>query len=235
MKKVGKYRIEPFLKSQGVRELDYVFISHGDSDHISGIEEMLERKETGVGIKTLVLPVWEMWDEKLTELAKKALDNGTKVSVMEQGDILREGEMSFTCLFPGKEFSGETGNEASMVLAVRYGEFDMLFTGDVEGKGEEALTKQLEENYKGYSWEVLKVAHHGSKNSSTEEFLKEAQPVYALISAGQENRYGHPHKETIKRLSDIGSKSYSTKENGAVKVEVEDGGNLKIKEFVVEE
>ena len=108
---------------------------------------------------------------------------------------------------PGTGSTGlEPGNGASMVLAVQYGEFDMLFTGDVEEEGEKQLTKQLEESYEDCTWEVLKVAHHGSKNSSAEEFLQQVQPAYALISAGQGNRYGHPHQETVKRFADVGSR-----------------------------
>ena len=97
-----------------------------------------------------------------------------------------------------------------------------------EGEGEKQLTEQLEKQYGGYTWEVLKVAHHGSKNSSSEEFLRQVKPVYAFISAGQTNRYGHPHQETIERLTDIGSKIYSTQENGAIIVEVEDGETMKV-------
>ncbi len=104
----------------------------------------------------------------------------------------------------------------------------MLLTGDVEGEGEEQLTKKLEEQYRDCTWEVLKTAHHGSKNSSSEEFLQQVKPAYAFISAGQENRYGHPHQETIKKLTDIGSKIYSTQENGAIIVEVEDGETMKV-------
>ena len=75
------------------------------------------------------------------------------------------------------------------------------------------------------------MAHHGSKNSSTEEFLRQVQPAYALISAGQENRYGHPHQKTVKRLADAGSKVYSTQENGAIIVEVEGGGLLRLEKW----
>ncbi len=110
----------------------------------------------------------------------------------------------------------------------QYGEFDMLLTGDVEGEGEEQLTKKLEGQYRGYTWEVLKAAHHGSKNSSSEEFLRQVKPAYVFISAGQTNRYGHPHQETIERLTDVGSKIYSTQENRAIIVEVEGGETMKV-------
>ena len=248
VKKVGQYRLEPFLKSQGVGVLDYVLISHGDSDHRNGVEELIERQDIGVKIRTLVLPVREAWDEALSGLAKKAKDYGIRVVVIEPGQNIREGEMAITCIQPGNlgiksEKAGlrkgntvsetgsiipvteklELGNEASMVLAVQYGKFDMLLTGDVEGEGEKQLTQQLEESYPDCTWDVLKVAHHGSKNSSTEEVLQQIQPAYAFISAGQENRYAHPHQETIERLADVGCKIYSTQENGAIIVEVEDG------------
>ncbi len=248
VKKVGQYRLEPFLKSQGVCKLDYVLISHGDSDHMNGVEELIERQDIGVKIGTLVLPVKEAWDEALEELAGKARNHGIRVVVIEPGQSIREGEMVLTCIQPGNmEIKSEDaesrenaapgtgstglepGNEASMVLAVQYGGFDMLLTGDVEGEGEMQLTKQLEESYLDCTWEVLKVAHHGSKNSSTEEFLRQVQPAYALISAGQGNRYGHPHQETVKRLADVGSKVYSTQDNGAIMVEVEDGKILRMK------
>ena len=251
VKKVGQYRLEPFLKSQGVGRLDYVLISHGDSDHMNGVEELIERQNIGVKIGTLVLPVKEVWDEALEELAGKARNHGIRVAVIEPGQSIREGEMVITCIQPGnmgiesedaESSKGNTvpgtgrtglelGNEASMVLAVRYGEFDMLFTGDVEEEGERQLTKQLEESYLDCTWEVLKVAHHGSKNSSTEGFLQLVRPAYALISAGQENRYGHPHQETVKRLADVGSKVYSTQENGAIIVEVEGGEILRMKKW----
>ena len=149
VKKVGQYRLEPFLKSQGVGRLDYVLISHGDSDHMNGIEELIERQDIGVEIGTLVLSVKEAWDEALEELAGKARNHGIRVVVIEPGQSIREGGMVITCIQPGNmgiKSEGaesrqenavpetgstglESGNAASMVLAVQYGEFDMLLTG----------------------------------------------------------------------------------------------------------
>ena len=243
VKKVGQYRIEPFLKSQGAGVIDYVLISHGDSDHVNGVEELMERQNIGVKIKTLVLPMQEVWDEALAGIAEKAKEYGIRVVVIEPGQSIKEGDMTITCIQPGnpgteaenRESEGrdadeeyEPGNASSMVLAVKFGEFDMLLTGDVEGKGEEQLTKQLEKRYWDCRWEILKAAHHGSKNSSSEEFLRQVKPAYAFISAGRENLYGHPHQETIERLTDVGSKIYSTQGNGAFIVEVEDGETMKV-------
>lgn len=96
----------------------------------------------------------------------------------------------------------------------------MLLTGDIEGKGEAALTDKLARGYADTSWEVLKAAHHGSKNSTGEEFLKIVKPQYAVISAGRENRYGHPHPETLERLKEAGACICSTQNLGAVTIQV---------------
>lgn len=223
VKKVGEYRIEPYLLSQGIGSLDYVFVSHGDQDHISGIKEMVQRQKTGVTIKRLVLPTQTVWDDALKELAELAAEEGILVFTMEKGQCLTEGKLSLTCIQPGKGEMEETGNSASLVLALRYGDFDMLFTGDVEGEGEKHLVDHLQGEYSECVWDVLKAAHHGSGNSTTEEFLKTAAPKYAFISAGKNNSYGHPHKETLERLKDAGTIVYSTQEEGAVTIVVSEG------------
>lgn len=219
----GKYRIEPFLKSQGTGTLDYVFITHGDTDHYSGIEELLERQDVGVRIKNLVLPCNYDSDDVLVELAKKARMVGVKVWVINAGDTLQEEEFTITCLQPSEDDARLTGNAGSMVLEVEYKSFSMLCTGDVEGEGEEVLLRKV----KGKDYDVLKVAHHGSKNSTSETFLKLCTPEIALISAGEENRYGHPHEELLRRLEDADCEIYNTQENGAIMLQT-DGNSLTI-------
>lgn len=224
---VGIYRIEPFLESQGVRTLDYVFVSHGDEDHINGIEELLQNQKLGIRIAVLVLPEQKVLDEHLLNLAKLALQSGTKVVTMQGGKTIREevkgGVFTITCLAPGEEYQGNAGNEASMVLYVKYKGFGMLLTGDVEGNGE----KELVQSGLLQDINVLKVAHHGSKNSSGDEFLNLVKPEIAMISAGRGNRYGHPHQETLNRLEQCGSKIYSTQSEGALRL-VTNGKNLEI-------
>ena len=94
----------------------------------------------------------------------------------------------------------------------------MLFTGDIEGEGEEKLVNVLE--HEEGAIEVLKAAHHGSKNSSSEEFLRFVKPVVTCISAGKKNRYGHPHQETLDRLKEVKSVIYSTQDCGAITITV---------------
>lgn len=223
---VGKYRIEPFLKSQGAKTLDYVFISHGDADHMSGIEELLENQRLGIRIRNLVLPPDRVQDDALKKLAVKAAKKNTRVVVMDAGDRMTEGNFRLSCKAPTAAYKGETGNAASMVLEAEYGDFDMLFTGDVEGEGEKLLEKGGLRRY-----DVLKVAHHGSKNSSSRAFLEQTLPVTAWISSGIDNRYGHPHKETIEKLEETGSRIYGTQECGAVTLAT-DGESAEIEVYL---
>lgn len=224
---VGKYRIEPFLKSKGVGTLDYVFLSHGDEDHLSGVRELLDHQLLGVKIDTLVLPPEQLLDETLTELAGTALENGTKVVTIQCGQKISDAGMVLTCLAPLEDYAGEIGNASSMVLSLQYREFDMLFTGDIEGEGEKALSDSgLLKHY-----DVLKVAHHGSKNSTSDEFLDQVSPAVALISAGRENRYRHPHEETIEKLESCGSRIYSTQTGGAILL-FTDGKKMEMKNMI---
>lgn len=222
VKNVGKYRIEPFLKAKGVEKLDYIFISHGDLDHLSGIDEMLERQKRGVIIENLVLPTKVVWDKTLTKLANKALHYGTRVFILEQGEKMTEGEMKLECVFPGNNYEGKVGNASSMVLSLQYREFDILFTGDVEGEGEDKLQDAIRTTY-----DVLKVAHHGSKYSTKEEFLNKVWVKIGLISSGRKNSYGHPHKELLQRLKKDNIKVYGTKENGSVTIKT-DGKEMEL-------
>ena len=217
VEQVGKYRIEPFLKSQGVGSLDYVFVSHGDLDHYNGIKELIERQLFGVEIKTMVFPVCYKQDKKLQCLADLAHAKGIAVAVMDAGEKVVEGDMVIRCLQPSADSRVWEGNAGSMVLEVSFEKFDMLFTGDVERAGEEGLIKKLKQK----SYDVLKVSHHGSKNSTTEMFLRITKPQIGLISAGENNSYGHPHKETLDRLQEYGCKIYQTLERGAITLETD--------------
>lgn len=223
---VGKYRIEPFLKSEGVGKLDYVWVSHGDIDHLGGIEEMLKRQKYGIRIERIVLPGERFWDEKLYEFAQTATEYGAKVYTVEAGQILREGEMELFCIWPGdekeKEEMPEPGNEASMVLALRYRRFDMLFTGDLENDAEDTVSARIgelqEQKKLSDRFEVLKVGHHGSRNATSERLLEITRPDAAWVSAGEKNRYGHPHEEVLERLANWGVSLYNTKDGHAVKL-----------------
>lgn len=222
---VGEQRIGTFLKCKGVTKLDYVMISHSDSDHKNGIEELLQDQKHGIQISTLLLPEQKVWDKGFEELAKLAKTNGTKVKIFKEGQKMGDEKFCIECLAPGRNYGGASGNEASMVLELRYKKFRMIFTGDLEGEGE----RQLEQSGKLKKCTVLKVAHHGSKNSTSEKFMEETRPYIALISSGINNRYGHPDKETLERLEKYGCSIYRTQKKGAITLKT-NGEKIKIYE-----
>lgn len=228
--KVGEYQILPFLESMGIGELEAVFVTHPDEDHISGVVELMEQSGYGVGIKNLILPdaSEEMKEEKLSELRNLAAENRIPVCYIGRGDVIRDRRLKFTCVGPKKGISTDEVNEISTVLYTEYGAFKMLLTGDVTGEPERELLAEWEGKDR---LTVLKAAHHGSKYSTPPEFLELTDPVYAIISAGKDNRYGHPHEELMERLARQGCRIYQTTEGGAVTVRVQ-GGRIRVEEFL---
>ncbi|MCH5270025.1 MAG: DNA internalization-related competence protein ComEC/Rec2 [Lachnospiraceae bacterium] len=211
---VGDYRIEPFLKSQGITALDAVFLSHGDSDHVSGIIWLLEKSD--IDINTLVLPtVTGSGADSFAQIRELAEKKAIPILSMSAGMSWQSGEVMLACLHPQKGFMPENDNAGSQVLYLTYGEFSMLFTGDTEGNGEDALLNTLQK-YGIEDLTVLKVAHHGSAGSTGEELLQQLSPDIAVLSYGKNNPYGHPHAELMGRLSQNGCRIFGTGGSGAV-------------------
>lgn len=220
-----RYRLESTLKYKGIRKIDYVFISHTDTDHISAVLEMLEEDGAGaIRICNLALP-YIPDNEHYEELIQAAKEKEIPVLTLKKGVALSDGELSFSCLYPASDYRAADVNNYSAVLSLRYGEFDALFTGDIGEEGEKILLK--EGDLKDY--ELLKVAHHGSKYSSGKAFLEAVLPEAAITSAGTHNSYGHPHPDTIERLKDIGAKSFVTAENGEILVAAGADGQFSVK------
>ena len=222
--KVGNYRLVPFLKAKGIRKIDAVFLSHGDADHINGIAELLEEKQ--ISIDCICLPAGAE-QEEFAEIKDLARARNISVRTIQAGDFWENNGTKFWCLNPADVT--ESGNAASVVLYMEYQNFSMLLTGDLEGEGEKSVAALLRSNaITGIS--VLKVAHHGSKNSTKEEFLRQCSPAVAVISCGERNTYGHPHKETLERLNDMGTAVYRTDCSGAVQITVT-GSRMKVTEY----
>jgi competence protein ComEC len=222
---IGTYVITPAVKYYGSNQLDYVFVSHMDSDHVNGIEELIERSMNhGLQIKRLVLPKTADGDAEFEALIQQAQNAGIAVYIMNQGETIQMGRVVLQCLYPGDTGSeGDSANNNSMVISVSYGSFDMLFTGDLEAIGEQLL---MEQQVLG-RYNVLKVGHHGSSGASSRIFLEQIQPEIALISCGRKNRYGHPHEETLERLQEQNAEVYCTKEDGAIVLRT-DGESLQL-------
>ncbi len=225
---VGTYRILPYLKYEGVGRLDYLMISHMDSDHISGIEELLADSTTsgGIDIGTAVLPGINEKDEAYEEMEALLTEAGVEILYMKTGDVLASEEFSLTCLWPSPSAHSDDRNELSLVLLAEYRDFDMLLTGDI---GEETEGALLEAGLLS-SVEVLKTAHHGSRYSTSAEFLEAVQPTVSLISCSAANTYGHPSEETLARLEAIGSTVFITKDCGAISVRT-DGKRVRVRKY----
>ncbi len=228
VKNLGRYRIEPFLKSQGVARLDYALLTHLDSDHTSGMKELMERMGTnGIRVGTLIMA--DVGDggvsEAYGEMVDLAAEKGVKCVQMGEGAVFGESEAYFQCLHPKSGYVTESENDKSIVGKLTYGEFDMLLTGDVEEGGESLVVDKDVHPEEGY--DVLKVAHHGSKSSTGEEFVEMCRPTLSLISSGWKNRYGHPSKDVVERLRDVGSGVVETTKHGAVTIRT-DGRKVEV-------
>lgn len=220
----GKYRIEPYLQSEGIWHLDYVIFSHTDSDHMNGMLWMIE--EGNIEIDCIIFPEPDETDENGLRLQKASAQKGVKVVYGTQGMTLELEEGCFRCLYP-KRGTVKDKNEGSLIWRYETGSFSMLFTGDAGIEAEEYLLKQKNCT----TATVLKVGHHGSKTATSEAFVERVRPIVALISSGVDNSYGHPAQETLTTLEQVGCRVYNTQETGAVTLTV-DGEKLEVSTFL---
>lgn len=226
VKQVGKYRILPFLKAEGISVIQGIFISHMDSDHISGIKELLESHRQGeIKICRIYLPDIGEKDETYIEMEEKIKEQNIELVYLARGIELNQDKLKIEVLQPVSQGVYQERNEYSMVFRFEYQDFSMLFTGDVEGKGEEELAQSgaLEKAT------ILKAAHHGSEYTMGEEILAVIQPEVTWISCGVDNSYGHPHKRFLERIKKLNSEIYVTMNQGAITVET-DGAHMIIYE-----
>lgn len=209
---VGEYCIEPFLKSRGIKKIDYWFITHADDDHISGLMELLGEYK----IKNIVFSDKVVASDNYKKIVELARLSDIKVCYMKQGDSCGDKSIKFTCIYPFSDSVSDDPNSMSLTLYMREaGGFSGLFTGDI-GKPEEMA---IINRYSGLKVDYLKVAHHGSKNSSDEEFIRLISPKIASISCSQKNVYGHPSKEAIEVLESNCTKVYYTKDSGQLSID----------------
>lgn len=211
---VGKYVLKPFLKYYGIRHIDAVFLSHSDSDHCNGAEELIDQSEEwGITVGRVFLPgdigTGDSWQCKV------------KDGFFDRLIGHKEETVYFTCLHPDLKDKLEGSNADSQCFYIELENgITILLTGDVEGSGEESLLQELQKRQISRV-SVLKVAHHGSRYSTSEALLEQIKPEVAVISCGENNRYGHPHAETLERLSDTSFTVLRTDEFGAIEIEEE--------------
>ena len=159
-----------------------------------------------------------------------ALKNGTKVSAVCRGQVLKAGDLALTCLWPYPGGFSEDENQNSLVFRLEYGDFSALFTGDLEGEAEAAF---LDTGISGGAVQILKAGHHGSKGATSDAFLDAVRPFLAVLSYGEGNRYGHPSPVTLLRLKNHGVSWIGTGERGAVTAKT-DGTKMWIFPYLAE-
>ncbi|EAF5740205.1 DNA internalization-related competence protein ComEC/Rec2 [Listeria monocytogenes] len=187
---IGGSTLTPVLKSKGINRLDKVIITHSDADHMEGLDDL----QKNITINELIYAK----GAENKPIMKEALAAMPKVkqTIILAGAKWQIGENSFECLYPDK--AGEGGNDDSIVLKAVLDGKVWLFTGDLEANGEMGISEQP------IKADILKVGHHGSKTSSSKEFIQKVKPTFAVISCGLNNRFGHPHAETIDTLETAG-------------------------------
>lgn len=215
-KMLYEYTLKPFLLSQGCDRLDYVIVTHCDSDHISGLKELFINND--IKVSNLVMPDTTLIDSDYENLVSIAESAGSSVSRIYEGMNLKRKDMSVCCLHPEPDYITSEKNDYSTTLLVRYKDYGILLTGDISGDVERHI---LDKNIPYKDINILKAAHHGSRNSNTEDFISYFNPDEVIISCGKDNSYGHPHEETLERFSKYGVRVRRTDELGAIIIHVD--------------
>ena len=193
------------------RDIDMIVATHPDKDHIGGLIDVLRRYD----VHTILVSGNESETAVSDLFNSLAEDEGASQYVARTSQQFDLGGPILSVLFPDRDAGGLESNTASIVLKLNYGETDFIFTGDAPQAIEEYLVSVFGESLES---KVLKVGHHGSKTSTAETFVSAVHPTYAIISAGKDNPYGHPHQETLATLQKFGIETKSTAGGGGVMV-----------------
>ena len=220
---IGEDVVAPYLWDRGIRTVDVIAISHAHDDHIGGIPALVSDfrpREIWTGA-TPDSPTWWLVRQRASQV-------GAKIVAMQAGGRFTLGGGSFEVLAPPADYIplDEPKNNPSLVLRLSYGERSFLLTGDVE----RPIEREMLDAGEARPTDVLKVAHHGSRTSSSEEFLDALHPAFAVISAGFENSYGHPHPMIVARLAERHATILRTDRDGLITIRT-DGKRLYVETF----
>ncbi len=214
---IGEAAVMPYLWRLGLRRLDYIAATHADSDHVEGFGEIVQ----GFPVRQALAGF-----EGSADLFSRAIQpRGIPLRVVQRGAAFEFDGVQWQVLAPFAD-GVVTDNNASLVVRVHYGQRTFLLTGDIE-KETEARLVQEEPDLRA---DVLKVAHHGSRTSSTHDFLARVRPQHAIISAAHPSPFGHPHPEVVERLRRTGARLWATGNCGAITVST-DGSDLRVGTF----
>lgn len=209
---VGREVLVPYIKGLGINQIDTLILSHADADHVEGAEEILQE----LNIQHIHISPNSWRDAAMTDVLQEAQHQRIAVSEQLAGQQWTIGATQFSYLSPTD--TQYDGNDDSLVLLMQANEHRILLTGDVEQQGEQ----QLLANYPSLLQKlaVLKAGHHGSKTSSTQQFIDVTMPRVAIFTAGRNNRYNHPHPDVVERFQRAQSYMWTTGTDGTLKITV---------------
>jgi competence protein ComEC len=222
---IGERVVSEYLWWRGLDRVDYILATHADADHIDGLNDVARNfhlRAALVGRAPTIEP-------EFRQFAATMQNYDVPVHLVGRGDTLRFGTVEAEVLWPPRSESpgASSGNDDSIVLRLRFGQRIFLLTGDIEKATEAALTGGQDDLH----CDVVKVAHHGSKTSSTDAFVKATQPTIAIIPVGLNSIFGHPHREVLERWRASGAQILTTGQRGAITITT-DGHDLKVETFV---
>ncbi|GAA0177395.1 hypothetical protein SH2C18_06400 [Clostridium sediminicola] len=208
--------VKDYLKDQGVEKLDFFIGTHPHEDHIGGADIVLNNFE----VNKVIMPKVTATTKTYKDVINSINNNNLKITVPKVGTTYELGKATFQIVAPNSTSYRDTNNySVSIKLTLDNNSF--LFTGDAEDVSEEEMVS----NGMDLKVDVLKIGHHGSHSSTTNEFLNKVNPKYAVISVGKLNDYGHPHIETMEKLKDKNITVYRTDESGTIIV-TSDGNTI---------
>ena len=213
---VGKNILLPYLLTKKITKIDYVFISHMDSDHCKGLFYVAEHLK----VEKIVIGLQAEEYQNLKTIKEIANNKKIKIVVLQAGDTININKMKITAIWPVRKMMiNENGiNNNSLVLRIDFKNNSFLFTGDIEKEAEEKILEAYKYNERILDVDILKVGHHGSKTSSIDKFIAVVSPKAALIGVATNNKYGHPSNTTIDKLNNIKCKIYRTDQMGEIKL-----------------
>lgn len=207
-----------YLKSQDITALDYVIGTHPHSDHIGGLDTVLNT----FGVSTIIMPSVSHTTKTFEDVLNVIEEKNYTITKAVAGNEYRLGPAVFTIIAPNSS-EYEDLNNYSVAIKLTYGNNSFLLTGDVEVTSEEEMLKSEFD----LASDVLKLPHHGSAYSISNEFLDAVNPSYAVVSVGRDNKNGHPHVETLKAIKNRGIKLFRTDDQGTV-VFTSDGTTISV-------
>jgi competence protein ComEC len=221
---VGEAVVSEFLWKKGYSQIDYILATHADADHIQGLTDIAKNFR----VRTAIFGRTPLDDADFIELDNVLQKRSVPFLTVSRNDVLNFGDARIEVLYPEKDESPAaiSDNNHSLVVRVVYGERKFLLTGDIEKETE----KELINTPDFLPSDVVKVAHHGSKTSSTESFINATQAKLAIISVGKDSPFGHPKTEVVERWKNAGAKVLTTGENGTISFST-DGKDLRMETF----